>query len=675
LPPKLDEIISKALEKDRDLRYQNASDMRTDLKRLKRDTSSGRIVAPVSHVGPAVQAIMHEPSQEPSSDSAIMAGLIKRHKKVLVGSVAVIVALIGLAWFFLRHPSRPSAELKQTRLTFNTSKNPVESGAISPDGKYLAYSDAAGIHIKLLSTGDERVIPSPAGVPADAYWYIGSWFPDGTQLLASTWQPGSPSTLWLFPVVGQTPRELRDGAIVWDASPDGAHIAFSPWPAGASQAREIWVMDSQGDNPRKVLQFAENEWLINVYWSPDGKRLAFTKDQRTPDRYLTSLETSDLEGAKRTVVLPGADLAIYDFCWLPDGRIVYSRPDSPNSRDYNLWEIRVDNRNGMPSGHPKQITQWEGSSIPQLSASSDGKRLTLLKSKSQAQVYLGELTAGGTTLNPPRRLTNDEAFDWPAAWTPDSKSVLFDSNRNGSWGIFKQEIGQDTAEPVVTGPQDTGEPRLSPDGAWILYVELPKTGSADPSRLMRIPADGGVPQFVLDSKRPRDIWCARAPARLCTISEESPDEKAWTISAFDPLKGRGKVLRAFSKEPTDSFTSELSPDGSTIAISKIGEAEIHIRLLSLTGRPDREITLKDWPSTAGLDWSPDGKGFYVGSASPQSSTLLYVDLKGNARVLWQHKGPAGSLGSSIWGVPSPDGRYLAILGNATRRNVWMLEGF
>ena len=77
----------------------------------------------------------------------------------------------------------------------------------------------------------------------------------------------------------------------------------------------------------------------------------------------------------------------------------------------------------------------------------------LLKATYQSQVYLGELAAGGTRMNPPRRLTNDEAFDLPTAWTPDSKAVLFDSNRNGTVGIFKQGISQETSEPVVTGPQ------------------------------------------------------------------------------------------------------------------------------------------------------------------------------------------------------------------------------
>jgi sugar lactone lactonase YvrE len=81
--------------------------------------------------------------------------------------------------------------------------------------------------------------------------------------------------------------------------------------------------------------------------------------------------------------------------------------------------------------------------------------------------------------------------------------------------------------------------------------------------------------------------------------------------------------------------------------------------------------VKGWPNITGLNWSPDGKGLYCGSVSPQGSTLLYVDLKGNAGVIWQEKG--GSY--EIWGVPSPDGRYLAIQGEVISSNVWMVEDF
>jgi len=132
-------------------------------------------------------------------------------------------------------------------------------------------------------------------------------------------------------------------------------------------------------------------------------------------------------------------------------------------------------------------------------------------------------------MNAPRRLTNDEYADVPTAWTADSKAVLFYSTRNGTWGIFEQGISQETAEPVVTGPQLAVGPRLSADGAWVLYTEVPKTvdalGVTTTGRLMRIPVSGGVPQLVLEMAKGWDYACARAPASLCVVLEASQDEK------------------------------------------------------------------------------------------------------------------------------------------------------
>jgi Tol biopolymer transport system component len=207
-------------------------------------------------------------------------------------------------------------------------------------------------------------------------------------------------------------------------------------------------------------------------------------------------------------------------------------------------------------------------------------------------------------------------------------------------------------------------------------VEIPGVVSA-PIRLMRIPVGGGEPQLVLEMLKGWNHVCARAPASLCVALEESQDAKHLMVTAVDPLKGRGKVLRTFEKDPLANVGNEasaLSPDGSTFAISRSGQAEIHIRLLSLSSGSDRDITVKGWPNLSwmGLNWSSDGKGLYCGSSSNQARTLLYVDLKGNARVLWQEKGGAGY---PIWGIPSPDGRYLAIQGSVINSNVWMLEGF
>ena len=481
LAEKLEDVINKALEKDRNLRFQSAADMRTDLQRLKRDRHSGSKVGvwpgvagtprpsgALQQHGQEARATAGELSREPAWDSVIIAGLINRHKKAAIGTVAVVVALAGLAGFLLRRPTKPSAELTQKRLTFNSGGDPVLSAAISPDGKYLAYSDAAAIHVKLLLTGEERLIPRPAGVPAGAFWVVASWFPDSTQLLADA--SDGHRSMWTVSVLGQSPRELREGALGIEVSPDGTHIAFTPAMVSDVGFRELWVMGSQGDNPQKVLAVGENDWLEEVHWSPDGQRLAYLRVQRTAERYERSIETCDLKGASRTVVVSEMDAKVSDFFWLPNERIVYSGRESSASNDDNLWQVGIDGHSGTPTDRPKRITQWAGSTLGGLSSTADGKRLALLKRTDQYQVYLGELAEGGTRMNSPRRLTNDEASDFPSAWTADSKAVLFFSDRNGTGGIFKQRIDQDTAEPVSTPTQEVGGVISSPDGAWLLYL-------------------------------------------------------------------------------------------------------------------------------------------------------------------------------------------------------------
>jgi len=667
LPREVERLVKRCLRKDREHRFQTMADLKVALEELKEESDSGEL----------------------REASAVGAGLVgpqgvrplsfARQMLLLGGVLAVVAVGLAIAWFVLHRSPMPSAEITQKRLTFNSSQNPILGSAISPDGKYVAFSDSAGVHVKLLSTGDEHVIPRPAGVSPSADWAVVSWFPDGTQLLAVTQEPGGRWRTWTASLLGQSPHELREGAGAWEVSPDGTRIAISPEPGLSSKIRELWVMGSQGDNPQKVLGLGEDEWFERVHWSPDGRRLAFIRGRRSYRGFElgASIETSDLKGANRTVVVSAADpnTSLVDFCWLPDKRIVYSRLE-PDYRTFNLLQVGVDAQAGISTGKPKQVTQWEGSNLGSLSASADGKRLTVQKQTFQAQVYLGELAASGTRMSPPRRLTNDEASDWPAAWTADSKAVLFKSDRNGTVGLFKQGIGQESAESVVTAAQDVADwPVVSADGAWILYHEIPRQSSTQ-RRLMRISANGGAPQFVMEMRNVGGVLayrCARAPASLSVVLEIAQDEKQFTLTAFDPLNGRGKVLRTIEKDPSANYLeSSLSPDGSTFAVPRTGEAEICIRLLSLSGGSDREITVKGWPNlTYRAEWSPDGRGLYCASHSPQGSTLLYVDLKGNARPLWQTKGAGGA----VLAVPSPDGRYLAIQGFVANSNVWLLEGF
>jgi hypothetical protein len=158
---------------------------------------------------------------------------------------------------------------------------------------------------------------------------------------------------------------------------------------------------------------------------------------------------------------------------------------------------------------------------------------------------------------------------------------------------------------------------------------------------------------------------------LCVVGELSEDQKQVVLTAFDPVRGRGREVTRIAIDPrAGGWFWDLSPDGSQVA--ELFPAEQNrIRLVPLGGGAPRDLFVNGWSGFyQGPDWAPDGKGFYVGSYSPRGTTLLYIDLKGHASAVWEQKG-----GFATLGLPSPDGNHLAILGYTVDSNVWMLENF
>ena len=592
-------------------------------------------------------------------------------KMLFPGILGLLISALFVAWWSWCRPSYV-LELKQHRLTSNSSENPISWGSISPDGKYLAYPDTIGIHLKLLATQEDKLISRPAGVAPDAGWQHVAWFPDGTRLLATLSEAGDRPSVWTVSILGGNMCRLRDDAIGMSVSADGNHLAYTTG-SGQNHYREIWIMDSQGEALERVLSLDENDFALRVEWCPDGRRLAYWKQHPDLKRVENSIETCDLKGTKRTLLLTDPRLA--SFCWIPQGYILYSRFESliTFAVDSNLWKVPVDLHTGRLAGNPIRLTSWTGFEIRCLSASADGKRIAFNKRSYEAQVYVGELEAGGTRIEPPKRLTLDEAADYPCAWMEDGNAVVFHSARRGSAGLYKQEIDKATAQTLAAGEDIVGDVRLSPEGSWLLYlVGNEEIGSSTPLRVMRLPVDGGLSQLVLEAKNVPGliIRCSRTPATFCAIGEMSPDMRHLTITAFDPRIGRGQVLRTIETDPTAVYDWDLAPNGSKLACYKIREAEAHIRLFSLIDGKDRVISVKGWGGLESMDWSVDGRVFYCGSVSPEGVKLLSIDMDGNAKILWQKKGAIHA-----HGVPSPDGRCLAVMTWVVNSNHWMVEGF
>jgi serine/threonine protein kinase/DNA-binding winged helix-turn-helix (wHTH) protein len=676
LPPRLEEIINKALEKNRDLRYQSAGDIRSDLKRLKRDTESGRAAVAISDRRPAVV--------KPS---------LQRHWPLfLVGVLAVLIVALSVVWFATRQPP-PPPELKQTRLTANPSENAVNLGAISPDGKYLAYSDQKGMHLKLLETGETRDVPQPTGPPDVGTWWPDVWFPDGTKFFTNGTEAGAevrPSA-WVVSVMGGPPRKLRDDASASSVSPDGRLIVFGTG-LSFTRYREIWLMGAQGEEPRRFVSGSEDDAFFWAAWSPTGQRIAYARFHRTPDRVECSIESRDVKGGQPTLILSDPRISSRNtkFLWFPGGRFVFILSEQPGANpDYgNLWEIRVDMRTGQPLSKPRRITNWPEALLVGLSATGDGQRLAITRYGYQADVYVGKLEGEGRSLKDLRRLTLEESNDYPGQWMPDSKAVLFQSDRSGTWGIYRQGLDQGAAEPVVTGAEYKEKSILSPDGSWILYLSRAQQGSgADtPARIMRVPTSGGAPQLVLEGRGIGSLACARSPSALCVFSELTPDGRQLIFSAFDPVNGRRQELTRLNVRKLVHFYRrawDLSSDGSRIAFAEYPEQEGRIQILPLAGGEAREVIFKGWPGLFSIAWAPDGKGLFGWGISTQAarSTFLYVDLGGRTNVLWQRsanvywRGADPQWGFEGYAVASPDGRYLAFAGYDMGSNVWLLENF
>jgi Tol biopolymer transport system component/DNA-binding winged helix-turn-helix (wHTH) protein len=608
-------------------------------------------------------------------------------RSVFAGVFALLVIAFAIFWFVRRLP--PSLrDPEATQLTANSSDNPVTSSAISPDGKYLAFTDhMQKIRVRLLETGETRTVPEPPSLKGRSVdWTVAAWLPDGTRFLlnedtldALPWSPGStryifPRTsmahersIWTVSLLGGQPEKLRDDAEAFSVSPDGSMIAFGT-NAGDLGNREIWLMDTNGKQDRKLYDTDRKSAIGGLTWSRDGRRTIYF---RFDDSQGALISRNLQGGAPTTLVSLTNPEDLIDSIWLPDGRLIYALREDLQQRTCNFWELGINLDTGKAIGKPRRLSNWSGFCVGRTSIAADGKRLAFHRWARQSTVYVADTLDNGTTINSIRRLTRSEYVNAAETWTPDSEALVFRSIRDGHNKIFRQALNSDTEEPLVLGTKNAAATSISPDGSWLFYEDCEKVPidcDLPTTPVMRIPLAGGTPQLVLRSNtygRPR---CAVSPATLCAIAELSGDGKSLIFTAFDALKGRGLEIARFETEPEADYSWGLSLDGTRIAILKGGDQRIHT--LSLTGQAPGEIEVRGWDHVAGVYWATDGKGLFTCALSPTGSVLLHVDLQGKADPLWEQEG-----NTVAYGLPSPDGRHLAIVGTIRSNNVWMLENF
>lgn len=559
-------------------------------------------------------------------------------------TISAVLSAGALVWYWSR-PASTIKNLRPVRLTANTPELTIQAAAISPNGMLIAYSDPLGIHIRDTVGGETRLLPGTNG------HVLVRWLPDGAGLQTYAQDANRATMSMVVPLSGGPPAPASNSDLFVGA-PDRKHRATA-----SADHQRLLLQDTDGENSRELWTAPAKSQLNTFQWSPNSKQIGVFSSN---ERYAT-LETIDVASGQKKVLVPAEKkLVISSMVWPSQDRIIlaiYERVGS-NAYNTNLWEVHL-NAAGALSGELHKLTAWTDFPIRPKSLSTDGKRLVFVRSFAQRDVYIADMDAGHSHLTPPRRLTMELGDDYPTAWTPDSKTVILASDRNGSMAIFRQGINRPTAEPLVVLPGTQILPRVTPDGKSVLLCSI--EGAQHSCKVMRVPFGGGTPEVVSKLDNLVDFRCS--PAGPCFITQLQDQMDA--IFELDVVKGKGREI--YRGVGTHTGSLDISPDGKWLA--EVSRTKIILRSF-VTGAVVQEIPVHGVTNLYTLNFAPDGKGFFSGDRSPTESRLLYVDLSGKLTVLWRQAGA-----EQIWGVPSPDGRHLAMMMYTDDANVYMVENF
>jgi Tol biopolymer transport system component len=628
LPEDFDRIVMRMLEKDRDSRYQSAAELLAELRTLQRDTT-------ITMAAPAAA----RRSKAGRKRYAALSGI----------ALAAIIVLTAIAFVSFRagqHPGPAPREASLRRLTGNPADRPVSGAFISPDGQFVAYSDPAGVHIYFIASGETRRIDKTAGMT------VWGWAPGGAKLLTMKQEVDGFPQQFAVDVLGGVTVESTGG---WTLpSPDGKR--YITW----KRAAQIFVEEPATGTSRQ-LETGEGglpgqRKPMRPMWSPDGRRIAYVRQNGPRSHALIIEDAATGQDATTVESLPGPP---GNWAWAGENRILFTIEPIPG-RDIKAGVYAVPlNADGTAKSEPQLIARSDEFTYSYLTASNDGKRAAVIRQSSQNDVYVAEIAANGALKGEPRRLTLDERNDRPTGWTADSRTILFSSDRNGSPDIFLQSIDNENAEMLVGGSDRQTSPKLSPDGKSVVYVAIPADRSQGPPKIMVTPLDGGSPRHVADVPGYGAFRCFR---NGCIVDRNVEQERV--ISRLDLEKGIGPEI---FRRPRESGDVTISPDGTKIAYFEMGI----IHILDMNGEKIRDIEVTGARALNALDWAADGKGFYSGARLVQSgAVLVHIDMTGRAEVIWKQPGA-----EQVWGVPSPDGKHLAILGATRDSNVWLMENF
>ncbi len=575
----------------------------------------------------------------------------------LIALAAVLMAGATLSFWAVRL-REPEKLYPAKQLTYLDPGNRVTAAAVSPDGLSIAFADADGsLHLRNTAGTAEKITGHFHHNRVDKIW----WVPGKSRLLLSSREENSESLsypIWLLDLDSATPRRLPVQGLDAAPSPDGAKIAYlSPNRA------DLWVADAEGNQPRKIV--ATNGELRWFAWSPHNSLLHYGAQSGPAARQSQSGMLFTVDSASgRLVSEQHSELTPWPF-FLPDDRILFYQEALPIEGGLRtLLESQFDPARGVLVGRPRRLAGFDRVELVpgQLSASNDGRAIAAVMEDAPGRraparhIFVADLTPPSLRLKNIRRLTLNGAQAFAHSWTADSRSVILESDQLREQHIFVQPMDSKTADPLCILPGIQAMAMLSPDGGWILFLNSTKV----PHKwlLMRVPVGGGTPQEVPTGGPIQDFSC-KYKAKRCVIREVANNQSVFY--ELDPVKGKGRELARIAAGGVFG-DYDLSPDGSMVSTTNIGQVPATIRITYLDRAPLQKEIRVEGPPPGGLAvWAPDGRGWYMATADQQTR---FIDWAGHSRFVYD---------TGNWMVPSWDGKHVALLDSNHSTNVWLVR--
>ncbi len=676
VPSELEQIVRRALRKNKEERYQTASDLAFDLNSLKQKIQvEARLKGPAQPVASTRELPLEAAQKKPERSRKLttptgpvaahttasveyLIRLFKLQPERLLLFVALLFAVTGAAiglykWLNPR-VRRQNFTLSGMRFTKLTTTGDVSWAYISPDGKYLLIPQQpevggpVSLWIRQMATGNMiQIMP-----PTTTLHYGGVTFsPDSSFVYLWTfetddWTGGYLLRVPIIPGPPQRILERVDSGVTF--SPDGKQMAFVRFGAGGERA--VIIINTDGSHERVLATRNDREArLTHVYWSPDGKIIAARSTRSDTAGNYDVLEGLAVNDGAPTRLTKEHWALIRLVAWRPESNsLILDGVDRPGGIE-KLWLL------SLPEGTAQPLTN-ELSTYGSLSSTVDGTRLVTTQTDRPANIWLVPNGDGDRA----RKLNNVPGRYGTASWTPDGhivydvengtgeqdiwimaadgsqqkqltfnsgenympavstdgRYIFFVSNRSGAWQIWRMNIdGADQIQLTASGVNF--EPLCSPDGSWVFY----KSREPNKTTIWKIGLDGRRATKVIDRDTGGSLLMALSTDRRLAYEYYDDQTKKFLI-CIQPLAGGSpeQVL-----ELSDAYNQmSWSPDGRGLIYTKHEERHRAANLWyqPLNGGAAKRLTSFKSDYILRFDWPRDGKSLLMVRASWTSDVVL-----------------------------------------------------